>query len=131
MEPLVVDNEQVPVLESGPGRRSRVLAGHALGARHMAVAEQWLDPGAGMPMHRHPDDCEEVFWIVSGTAEVRIDDEAEVVESDCTVIVPPGSLHGFTALGGEPLHLWTRWSRAIPTVLGEDGAEGDAEVPGI
>ena len=130
MQPLVVVNEQEPILQAGPGSRARVLAAASKGARHMAVAERWLDPGAEVAVHTHPESVEEVVWIAAGSAEFRVGDETEVVGADCTVVIPPLTPHGFTALGDEPLHVFSRWSAAVPVTVAEDGGEGPPEVPG-
>jgi quercetin dioxygenase-like cupin family protein len=125
----IVENAEQPVLASGPGARSRVLAAASTGAEHMSVVERWLAPGAEVPLHQHPEGVEEVIWVRRGTAEFRLGDETAVVGPDTTVIVPPGLRHGFAAVGDEELHLFARWSAAAPLAAWEDGRE-EVEVPG-
>ena len=107
-----------------------MLAAASTGTTCMAVAERWLEPGAEVSLHRHPEGVEEAVWVRSGEAEFRVGDEVAVVGADCTVVIPPLAWHGFRALGGAELALFTRWSAAVPTTLDEDGGEGEPEVPG-
>ena len=126
----MVDNDRQPILESGPGSRSRVLAAASNGATCMAVVERWLDPGASVAPHRHPTGIEEVIWIRSGRAEFTVDGERVEVGPDHTVVIPPLSRHEFRSVGEEPLSLFSRYSSATPTVLADDGTEAGSEIPG-
>jgi quercetin dioxygenase-like cupin family protein len=127
---LVFTNAELPVFDLAPGSRSRVLASAAMGATCMSVVERWLDPGAEVSTHRHPEGIEEAIWVVSGAAEFWIGDERAEVGPDCTVIVPPLSEHGFRSIGSEPLYVYSRYSAAVPLTVNDDGSEGEPEVPG-
>ena len=126
----VIENEEQPVLEAGPGSRSRVLAARSNGTTCMAVVERWLEPGAEVPLHRHPEETEEVIWVISGRGEFEVDGERVVVGADTTVVIPPTSFHAFRTVGEETLYLYSRYSAAVPVMLTDDGAEGESEVPG-
>jgi mannose-6-phosphate isomerase-like protein (cupin superfamily) len=125
-----VDNEEQPILDAGPGIRSRVLAGASNGAHHMSVVERWLDPGAVVEAHRHPGEVEEAIWVRAGEMEIRIEDEIAVVGPDATVVVPPLATHTLRAVGGDELYVLSRWSAAVPLTVLDDGAEGAPEIPG-
>ena len=127
----LIDNDREPILETGPGSRTRVLAGASNGATCMAVVERWLDPGAEVAQHRHPAGIEEVIWVRSGRAEFSVDGEQAEVGPDNTVVIAPLSRHGFRSVGEEPLSLFSRYSAATPTVIADDGTEGGSEIPGI
>lgn len=126
----IVHNDEQPILDAGPGMRSRVLAGAVNGACHMSVVERWLDPGAVVEAHRHPAEVEEAIWVRAGEMEIRVDDEPAVVGPDTTVVVPPLARHGFRASGNEELYVLSRYSAAVPLTLLEDGSEGAPEIPG-
>jgi len=53
----------------------------------------WLEPGASMEAHAHVD-CEEIFYVLEGTGEMRIEKEMVSVSKDDVVIVAPGETHG-------------------------------------
>jgi quercetin dioxygenase-like cupin family protein len=126
----VIDNADEPILESGPGCRSRLLAGALHGTGFMSVVERWISPGAEVPTHRHPEGVEEVIWVRGGNGEFWVDDEQATLAEDTTIIVPPLRRHGFRAVGDETLWLFSRYSAATPMTLGDDGSEGAPEVPG-
>lgn len=126
----IIDNEAEPVLESGPGSRSRVLAGAANGTTCMAVVERWLDPGAEVSEHRHPEGIEEVIWIRAGRGEFSVEGEQAELGPDTTLVIPPLARHSFRSTGEEPLSLFTRYSAAVPTMLADDGSDAGPEVPG-
>jgi mannose-6-phosphate isomerase-like protein (cupin superfamily) len=69
----------------------------------LALLHQECRPGVGAPSHTHL--FEEVLTIVSGTAEVWVDDRRCVVGPGTTVFVRTGAVHGFTNVGDEPLQL--------------------------
>jgi mannose-6-phosphate isomerase-like protein (cupin superfamily) len=60
-------------------------------------------PGVGAPSHTH--EFEEVLTIVSGTAEVWVEDRREVVGAGTSVFVRTGAVHGFTNVGDDLLQL--------------------------
>jgi quercetin dioxygenase-like cupin family protein len=125
----VVDNEQQPVVELARGSRSRVLAGASTGASCMAVVERWLDPGAQVPVHRHPPGVEEVIWIRDGQGEFEVDGERALIGPDHTLVIAPLSRHGFRVVGDETLSLLCRYSAPVPAILEEDGRVGASEIP--
>ena len=126
----VIENEQEPILDCGPGSRSRVLAGATHGTKFMSVVERWLDPGAEIVTHRHPEGVEEVIWVRSGQGEFWVDDERQTVGEDTTLVIPPLSTHGVRAVGDEPLYFMSRYSAARPVTVADGGGEGEPEVPG-
>jgi quercetin dioxygenase-like cupin family protein len=116
-----------PVREVAPGVRARVRIGAGDGALGLTVADQWLEPGAAIPLHRHPAGVEQSIWVLEGEAEFTVGGETAVVGPEHTVIVPPGTEHAITAVGPGTVHLLSRFSGA-PEMLGDDGEPGRSEL---
>ncbi|MFN3600050.1 MAG: cupin domain-containing protein [Dietzia sp.] len=59
-------------------------------------------PGFAPPVHRHlkEDEC---FYVLSGAARFRCDDEVFEANEGDVVFLPVGSAHTFVVLGDEPL----------------------------
>ncbi len=73
------------------------------GADELCIFEQWVMPGAGAPTHSHP--VEEVLTVLSGVAEMWIDDERQAIEVGHSLIVPAHKKHGFLNAGTTVLHV--------------------------
>ena len=79
----------------------RIMRG-VLGCEHLGVS--YLRFGSGRPLsvgHRHPGGGEEVYVLVSGRAEIKIDDEVFPMEPVSAVRVPADRLRGIRAVGDE------------------------------
>ncbi len=63
-----------------------------------AVFEEVNQPGLGPPMHIH-DKQWEMFRFLEGSHKVRIGDDTFEVEANTIALVPPGTPHGFLAVG--------------------------------
>ena len=59
-------------------------------------------PGFAPPLHRHltEDEC---FYVISGDARFRCEDETFDARAGDLVFLPVGSTHSFRVLGDEPL----------------------------
>jgi quercetin dioxygenase-like cupin family protein len=86
-----------------PGVETRMLVSACNGADALCIFEQWVAPGAGAPTHWHP--VEEVLTVLSGVAEMWVDDERRVVEVGHSLIVPARRNHGFLNVGTTLLHV--------------------------
>jgi quercetin dioxygenase-like cupin family protein len=80
-----------------PGYRTFVLAGQEHGVA-CSSSLSVLEPGAGAPLHLHPD-VDEILIVLEGTLDFRLGDERRVVGPGHTVAIPAGTPHGFTAIG--------------------------------
>lgn len=118
----VISHRDQPVTEWRPGNKTRLLASAASGTSKLLVGEQWFEPGAGAPTHRHPD-AEEVVVVVAGTGEFWCDGEETTLEADEAIVFPPGSSHGFRAVGNELLHVWAASSAAAKATIYDDDPE--------
>ena len=67
----------------------------------MGVLE--LAPGAIYPGHQHP--APEIYYVVSGTAEWSVGDEAFVAEAGTAIYHAPGMLHRMINTGDDVLRL--------------------------
>ncbi|MBL8893093.1 MAG: cupin domain-containing protein [Rhizobiales bacterium] len=73
------------------------------GARQLCIFEQWVAPTLGAPTHMHS--VEEVLTVMSGEAEIWIEDSRTLVTNGQSIIVPPHRRHGFRNTGSETLHI--------------------------
>ena len=67
----------------------------------LSVAVERAEPGGSFPAHSH--DLEQMFYVVQGKMQVRVDDETEVLETGAIVYVPRGSIHEGWNIGDGPL----------------------------
>jgi quercetin dioxygenase-like cupin family protein len=97
------DANESPIEEWRAGVRTRMLISAQKGATQLCMFEQWVAPGNGAPAHSHP--VEEVLTVLSGEAEMWLDQEKTIVKAGQSLIVPARRLHGFCNSGAETLHL--------------------------
>lgn len=102
----VTDLADLPGRTYPARRRTKNLVGGAapIAAQHFCMGEAVLDPHGGqVPWHNHEQ--EEVYFILSGTGEMCIDDERRVIEAGQAVFIPPSAFHQLTNIGPEPLRM--------------------------
>jgi mannose-6-phosphate isomerase-like protein (cupin superfamily) len=100
---VVVNHSDQQWRESRPGSRLQLIADPTGSVSGLALLNQECRPGVGAPSHTH--EFEEVLTIVSGTAEVWVDDRHYTAGPGTTVFVRTGAVHGFTNVGDELLQL--------------------------
>ena len=85
---------------NNPGVLKRVLATRddLLGGRVQMLNWARLPGGRAFRPHYH-EDMEEIFIVVSGRAEITIDDGHESLEPGDAVLVPIGSVHTMKNVG--------------------------------
>lgn len=71
----------------------QTLLGHESGARNCLVNAFLLPPDTGSPVGWHTHECEQIFFIVSGTLTFEIDGEQLLVEAGSIQITPPHVPH--------------------------------------
>ena len=98
-----IDHEQQASEEWRPGVTTRMRVSAINGSAQLCVFEQWCEPGKGAPTHLHA--VEEVLSVLSGEAEVWIDEARQPVTGGQSVIVPAGHKHGFRNTGTGILHV--------------------------
>ena len=97
------DANEFPIEEWRAGVKTRMLVSAQNGATQLCMFEQWVAPGNGAPTHSHP--VEEVLTVLSGEAEMWLDQEKMTVKAGQSLIVPACRLHGFRNSGVKTLHL--------------------------
>lgn len=70
--------------------------------RNQTLAEARLPAGASTTPHRHVR-TEEIYYILSGSGEMRIDDESRMVAVGDAIAIPPGAVHQITNTGSDVL----------------------------
>ena len=84
-----------------PGARFTSLATPSRGSVETSVWQVELAPGE--PGRPHRLTREEVFVILEGVAEVRLDDTVAQAHPGDAIVVPPGVAFALAAAGGRPL----------------------------
>ncbi|BCJ41797.1 hypothetical protein GCM10010168_74850 [Actinoplanes ianthinogenes] len=84
------------------GSRAVVKATGAETQGRLSVAEFVNPAGFATPLHRHLHE-DEMFYVLSGTAEFRCDGESLLAGAGDFVLLPAGLAHGFVVGAEEPL----------------------------
>lgn len=63
-----------------------------------SLAEETLPPGATVQPHFHHE-TEEIYYILSGTGLMEIDEEKQAVQSGDAIYIPRGAHHSLTNTG--------------------------------
>lgn len=75
------------------------------GVKWLSLAEGYLDQLQQAKPHYH-EKTEEIYYILSGTGEIRLDDRTERIQARDAVYVPPGAIHALRNLSqGEILEV--------------------------
>ena len=72
--------------------------------RHQSLAEARLPVGGSTQEHYHAR-TEEIYYITSGTARIRIQGETRVIRAGDAIAIPPGARHKLWNTGTQPLTL--------------------------
>ncbi|WP_366664822.1 cupin domain-containing protein [Mesorhizobium sp.] len=99
-----ISHAEQPREEWRAGVETRMQVSAANGALQLCIFEQWVAPAMGAPTHSHP--VEEVLSVVTGEAEIWIDDESAVLIGGQSLVVPANRKHGFRNVGSETLHVY-------------------------
>ena len=92
-------------------------------AGQFSVAEVLCPPGTSVMNHVHVA-ADELFYVLSGTAEFTFADHVEFIEAGGTVFVPRGQVHGFRNRGNTPVRLF-----AVHTPAGFENFFQEVGVP--
>jgi mannose-6-phosphate isomerase-like protein (cupin superfamily) len=94
---------EVPAFTTKDGSEIRELLAHRNSAiRQQSLAEARLLPGASTTPHYHRV-TEEIYYLLSGQARMRIGEEIRRVGPGDAIAIPPGLIHQITNTGGETL----------------------------
>jgi mannose-6-phosphate isomerase-like protein (cupin superfamily) len=99
----VVDLNEIPRDEWRKGVLTRMRVSAQMGAAQLCLFEQWCEPGHGAPTHLHA--VEEVLHVLSGEADVWVNDKHVTLKPGQLAVIPAGVKHGFTNSGTSELHI--------------------------
>jgi quercetin dioxygenase-like cupin family protein len=99
----IIAHEDQPREDWRAGVETRMHVSARNGATQLCIFEQWITPAAGAPTHSHP--VEEVLTVITGEAEVWIDEKRIVLTGGQSVVVPARRKHGFRNVGSATLHM--------------------------
>ena len=99
----IVANDDAREIPWRSGYRSFVIAGKEHGVS-CSASMSILEPGAGAPLHVHPD-VDEILIVTEGSLDFRLGDERRIVGKGHTVSIPAGTPHGFTVIGDREARL--------------------------
>ena len=70
--------------------------------RKQSLAEARLGPGMATAAHLHPE-TEEIYYLLSGSGEMRIESETRQVGAGDAIAIPPGQTHTIRNTGSVEL----------------------------
>lgn len=93
----------VPAFTTKDGSEIRELLAHRNSAiRNQSLAEARLPVGSSTAPHYHPK-CEEIYYLLEGQGQMRIEGEIRSVAPGDAIAIPPGTRHQITNIGSETL----------------------------
>jgi uncharacterized protein (TIGR03086 family) len=102
---VVVAHDQAEMLAFPDGSTMRLLAdGSATGGSLSIHHTTLLDGADGASPHHHAG-ATEVLYILSGSAQILVDEESILAAAGDLVVVPPGTVHAFAAAPGSDVEL--------------------------
>ena len=97
--------DEVEAFATKDGSEIRELLAHRNSViEKQSLAEARLLPGCSTTPHYHRV-TEEIYFIVSGTAEMTLGDATRTVGPGDAIAIPPGEIHQITNTGDVTLHL--------------------------
>jgi len=102
----IVRRGEGTVLSRGPGNTIIITVEPTRGATGMAMGTQTLEPGAGIPVHRHERE-DEVLFVHDGRGTAVVGDERTAVARGDTIFIPRGAWHGIETNADRVDILWT------------------------
>lgn len=101
----MINREQAKPFITKDGSEIRELLAYRNSAiRNQSLAEATIVVGASTQEHYHPK-SEEIYYILRGTARMRLDGEEKEVGPLDAIAIPPGARHKIWNTGTEPLVL--------------------------
>jgi len=95
--------QDVPAFTTKDGSTIReLLANRNSVIQHQSLAEASVPPGVSTAPHYHPR-TEEIYYILTGTANMTIGKETRPVGRGDAIAIPPGQVHTITNTGTEML----------------------------
>ncbi|HVA51308.1 MAG TPA: cupin domain-containing protein [Pirellulales bacterium] len=99
----IVNINETSAFTTLDGSEIRELLAHRNSAiRQQSLAEARLPPGGSTTPHYHVK-TEEIYYILSGKASMRLGDETREVGPGDAIAIPPGLVHNISNTGRAPL----------------------------
>jgi len=100
----VVYHRDRPIIRSASGELSlSMVVNRDVGASALSVWVTCHEPGEVVPLHTHT--VEEVLTFIAGEGIATLGTETIPVCADMSLVVPPGTPHGYRNTGVGPLRL--------------------------
>jgi mannose-6-phosphate isomerase-like protein (cupin superfamily) len=100
-----IREEEAPVVKIGsPHARTirHLVAPWTLGSKNIWLGTVIVEPGNTSNLHAHENN-EEVFYCVSGSGKIKVEDEEAMFEPNMAIYVEKGFFHQLINSGDEPL----------------------------
>lgn len=95
----ILNISRVPAFTTKDGSEIRELLAHRNSCIvKQSLAEARLPPGGVTTAHFHRQ-TEEIYYILEGTAQMKIGDELRIVGPGDAIAIPPGQIHQITNTG--------------------------------
>lgn len=108
------------------GRSENWLIGPEQGTRHLFIWAATLNRGHAVGKHLHHG--EELFRVLHGRLRFLVERDIREVRAGETVIIPPGTIHGYTALEASELEIYGEIACGVfQRVQQPDGSIADVE----
>jgi mannose-6-phosphate isomerase-like protein (cupin superfamily) len=78
-------------------KRKQLVKPGDLKSRIQTVNYAWLEAGESFEAHKH-DDCEEIFFIIEGGGEFKVDNNKFIVGPNDCIIIEKGEVHSLKNL---------------------------------
>ena len=100
----VVHHRDRPIIRSASGEPSlSMVVNREVGSSSLSVWVACHAPGEVVPLHTHS--VEEVLTFISGEGIATLGTETIPVCADMSLVVPPGTPHGYRNTGASPLRI--------------------------
>ena len=100
----VVYHRDRPIILSASGEPSlSMVVNREVGASSLSIWVGFHAPGEVVPLHTHT--VEEVLTFISGEGIATLGTETIPIYADMSLVVPPGTPHGYRNTGTGPLRL--------------------------
>ena len=100
----VVYHRDRPVIHSASGEPSlSMVVNREVGASSLSVWVTCHAPGESVPLHTHQ--VEEVLTFLEGEGVATVGDATIAIRADMSIVVPPGTPHGYRNTGAGPLRI--------------------------
>lgn len=87
------------------GNTVKIKVDFTTGSQRMAMGTQHLEPGSGIPLHRH-DAEDEILFVHEGEGVAILDGTKTVVKKGGTIYIPHGTWHGVESTGQAADLVW-------------------------